>query len=427
MRGLDGSNLTAVIETLQQKLNEASHRSLLSALLSQNKDFVWFGGPTSRWTIVPLGLEDATWSEFSAKKISPSYSSGSSAIPFSSGYIGVIPYEEFSPFDDGPAPLLMQARGALLCNNETGACSITARSRSEIQDIKKLAGELLNRKNDDSADQKEQITLTPKSSDDQYELMVQKALSDIGSGRYYQINLLRYFLCGGITRKGAADLLLSRGGPYACWVSQGDTEVISFSPEHFVEIVGSSSKRLVSTSPIKGTSPRYQDPTLDQKSANDLMTSKKNLAELHMIIDLMRNDLNRICIPGTVEVKDANRLVSFVNVHHLVGSVIGQLREGLTVKDLLTALCPGGSITGAPKIEVMLAIREYEQRPRGYFMGHAFMLDDTGTFNSSILIRTLQKQSGKDYEFSAGSGIVIHSDPKSERLEIDAKCKVLKR
>jgi para-aminobenzoate synthetase component 1 len=157
------------------------------------------------------------------------------------------------------------------------------------------------------------------------------------------------------------------------------------------------------------------------------MTSKKNLAELHMIIDLMRNDLNRICIPGTVEVKDANRLVSFVNVHHLVGSVIGQLREGLTVKDLLTALCPGGSITGAPKIEVMLAIREYEQRPRGYFMGHAFMLDDTGTFNSSILIRTLQKQSGKDYEFSAGSGIVIHSDPKSERLEIDAKCKVLKR
>jgi para-aminobenzoate synthetase component 1 len=146
-----------------------------------------------------------------------------------------------------------------------------------------------------------------------------------------------------------------------------------------------------------------------------------------MIIDLMRNDLNRICVPGTVKVKDANRLVSFINVHHLVGAVTGQLRDGLKIQDFLTALCPGGSITGAPKIEVIRAIREFEGRPRGFFMGHAFMLDESGTFNSSILIRTLQKVAGKDYEFSAGSGIVIHSDPKSERFEIDAKCNVLKR
>ncbi len=208
--------------------------------------------------------------------------------------------------------------------------------------------------------------------------MVTEALKDIRAGRYYQINLLRYFRCRGTSKASIADLIATRGGPYACWIMQGESEIISFSPEHFVEVSGATSSRAISTSPIKGTSPRFNDQAMDEKSAQDLLTSKKNLAELHMIIDLMRNDLNRICQSGSVQVRDSNKLVSFVNVHHLVGSVTGRLRETLSIADFLTALCPGGSITGAPKIEVMNAIRQYEGRTRGFFMGHAFMLDDNG-------------------------------------------------
>ena len=418
--------LPAAIETLRRKLSPTDKGALISALLNRGKDFVWFGGPTSQWTIIPLGIEPAEWSSFIIKKISEG-TPGPSPVPFISGYVGVFPYEQFSPFSDGPKPILMRAKGALLCNNRTGDCMVTAASPIEYQQILKLAEDLLDYPAQNAQIQYEALDLVPDCSDESYEDMVTEALKDIQAGRYYQINLLRYFRCSGATKASIADLIASRGGPFACWIMQGDSEVISFSPEHFVEISGATGSRTISTSPIKGTSPRFKDQSLDEKSAQELLSSKKNLAELHMIIDLMRNDLNRICQPGSVKVRDANKLVSFINVHHLVGSVTGRLRDNLSTFDFLTALCPGGSITGAPKIEVMNAIRQYEGRPRGFFMGHAFMLDENGTFNSSILIRTLQKTAGKDYEFSAGSGIVIHSDPKSERLEIDAKCNVLKR
>jgi len=156
-----------------------------------------------------------------------------------------------------------------------------------------------------------------------------------------------------------------------------------------------------------------------------LQCSTKDRAELHMIIDLMRHDLYGASVPGTVRVLHAGRLLSLASVHHLEAEVCATLRPGITIGALLAAVCPGGSITGAPKQEVMLAIRAYEDRPRGYFMGHAFYAADGGGFDSSILIRTLVQQGAGSFEYAAGGGLVIGSDPVGERREIAAKSRVV--
>jgi anthranilate/para-aminobenzoate synthase component I len=145
-----------------------------------------------------------------------------------------------------------------------------------------------------------------------------------------------------------------------------------------------------------------------------------------MIIDLMRNDLYRMARPGGVHVVDPGTVHSFANVHHLIGVVEASLRSDLSWGDIARALCPGGSITGAPKREVMLAIREYEQRERGYLMGHLIYVDaQTGRADASILIRTAVRLADGMWEFAAGSGLVIHSQPEEEAAEVQAKARVI--
>ena len=146
-----------------------------------------------------------------------------------------------------------------------------------------------------------------------------------------------------------------------------------------------------------------------------------------MIVDLMRNDLHRVCQPHSVEVTDPGSLHSFRHVHHLIADIGGYLRRDLSLGDILRALCPGGSITGAPKIEVMKAIDSYEPSTSGYFMGNICYFDPvTNYFDSSILIRTVVKLGANPYRFAAGSGLTINSSFSQEWAEIAAKSKVVK-
>ena len=200
----------------------------------------------------------------------------------------------------------------------------------------------------------------------------------------------------------------------------------SFSPERFVRAWPAADGVHAETAPVKGTAARGRDAAADQALGAALLASPKDRAELHMIVDLMRNDLGRVSLPGSVAVPVATQLDSHVNVHHLSARVTSRLRPQLTLVELLAAICPGGSITGAPKREVMGAIRSYEARARRYFMGNLFYLDDRGRFDSSILIRTLVAEApGEPWEMATGSGIVIGSDPERERAEIAAKCGVV--
>jgi para-aminobenzoate synthetase component 1 len=197
--------------------------------------------------------------------------------------------------------------------------------------------------------------------------------------------------------------------------------VLSASPERFLQLSGEGE---VETRPIKGTRPRHADATADADAAAELVTSDKDRAENVMIVDLLRNDLGRVCRPGSVQVPQLLGLESYRQVHHLTSVVRGRLRPGLAAADLLRACWPGGSITGAPKIRACQRLGELEPVARGPYCGSLFWLDGAGGFDSSILIRSLFVQ-GRRLRAHAGCGIVADSDPQAEAEELNWKLQPL--
>jgi para-aminobenzoate synthetase component 1 len=186
-------------------------------------------------------------------------------------------------------------------------------------------------------------------SDAEYLAAAGSVIEDIENGRYYQLNLLRYWQAStGVKREDWWPYLEYWAGPYGAYLDFDDLGLVSFSPERFFSTLDMGDGRWrIQTYPIKGTRPRYDDPSRDAEAAADLASHPKDRAELNMIVDLMRNDLNRICRPSSVVVSEAGQVKSFRNVHHLVATIEGQLRQHLSIGEILKALCPGGSITGA--------------------------------------------------------------------------------
>ena len=193
--------------------------------------------------------------------------------------------------------------------------------------------------------------------------------------------------------------------------------VLSTSPERFLEVMPDGA---VQTRPIKGTRPRHPDPRIDDDLAAELVCSAKDRAENVMIVDLLRNDLGRVCVPGSVQVPDLVRLESYARVHHLTSVVTGQLKAGTTWVDLLEASWPGGSITGAPKLRACQRLQELEPLGRGPYCGSILHIDWDGRFDSNILIRTLLRKDAH-LRLHAGCGIVADSDPAAEADELDWK------
>jgi para-aminobenzoate synthetase component 1 len=204
--------------------------------------------------------------------------------------------------------------------------------------------------------------------------------------------------------------------PFAAWLDCGDFQIASSSPEQFLRISGSH----IITRPIKGTRPRDTDPTRDAQLAYELQTSAKELSELVMITDLLRNDLGKICDFGTVQVPDLAKLEKFAQVQHLVSSVEGRLRKDVTHFAALDSCFPGGSITGAPKFRAMEIIDELEPVSRGPYCGCHGYLGFNRESQLSITIRTAMCAQEKIY-FNVGAGIVADSDPESEYEETLAK------
>ncbi|HYQ25569.1 MAG TPA: bifunctional anthranilate synthase component I family protein/class IV aminotransferase, partial [Polyangiaceae bacterium] len=189
----------------------------------------------------------------------------------------------------------------------------------------------------------------------------------------------------------------------------GDHQIVSTSPERFLKLGNGS----VETRPIKGTRPRGKTPAEDDALRAELLESAKEDAELSMIVDLLRNDLGKVCRPGSVRVLEHKRLEAYQNVYHLVSTVKGELDPGLDAVDLLRATFPGGSITGCPKIRAMEIIDELEPVRRHIYTGSIGYLGFDGTMDLSIAIRTATFTGGK-VVFSVGGGIVFDSDPASE-------------
>jgi para-aminobenzoate synthetase component 1 len=180
----------------------------------------------------------------------------------------------------------------------------------------------------------------------------------------------------------------------------------------------------VESRPIKGTRPRHRDAEADADAAADLVCDPKDRAENVMIVDLLRNDLGRVCLPGSIQVPQLVGLESYAQVHHLTSVVTGQLAPGHGVTDLLRACWPGGSISGAPKLRAIRRLAALEPVPRGPYCGSLFHLDAEGGFDSSILIRSVIVK-GRRLRIQAGGGIVADSDPSGEAAEMGWKIKPL--
>jgi len=201
--------------------------------------------------------------------------------------------------------------------------------------------------------------------------------------------------------------------PFAAYLDFPGAVVLSASPERFLRSDPSGS---VETRPVKGTRPRGIGPEHDAALGAALTESAKDRAENLMIVDLMRNDLSRVCMPGSVRVVELCALEHYATVHHLVSTVVGRLSPGVSALDLMRAAFPGGSITGAPKVRAMEIIAELEPSERGIYCGAIGYVSVTGALDTSIAIRTALSHAGRIY-FGAGGGIVADSEPELEYRE----------
>ncbi|MEZ4412861.1 MAG: aminodeoxychorismate synthase component I [Gemmatimonadales bacterium] len=218
-------------------------------------------------------------------------------------------------------------------------------------------------------------------------------------------------------------LVAANPAPFSAYFQGDGFAVASASPERFLSV---DTAGHVETRPIKGTRPRGATPAEDRRLADELLTSAKDRAENVMIVDLLRNDLSKVCRPGSVEVPALCALESHPTVHHLESIVTGRLEPERTAADLLRAAFPGGSITGAPKVRAMEILTELEPVARGVYCGTIGWLGLTGAMDSSIAIRTVTLQDGCAY-FHAGGGIVADSDPAMEFQETLDKAAGIRR
>jgi para-aminobenzoate synthetase component 1 len=243
---------------------------------------------------------------------------------------------------------------------------------------------------------------------------VRVALEYIAAGDVFQVNLSQRFEARG--RPVPLDLYLRlkdrSPAPFGAFLAWDDLAVVSASPEWFYQTSG---ERIV-TRPIKGTRPRGVDPADDARLAAELRASAKDRAELTMIVDLERNDLGRVCQYGTVRVTSPMEVETFAQVHHLVATVEGGLRLERGPIDVVRALFPGGSITGAPKIRAMQIIDELEPTRRSLYTGAIGYFSQGGTSAFNIAIRTLLVE-GDRVSYQVGGGIVADSEPEAEYAE----------
>lgn len=268
------------------------------------------------------------------------------------------------------------------------------------------------------------IRLTPFESDKEHSKRIQKVILDIQRGRYYQLNLLRYFKLGKEfnSKQGLFSLInkaFQVNAAHTGILMAKDLSIISCSPERFVRIRKVGRDYKIETFPIKGT-------VGIQKSDDSLLIPKIE-AELAIITDLMRNDLFAISKEHSVRVVKARAVMKTHYIKHLYSSISASLNREISLDEIFRRILPAGSITGAPKVEVIKAIDDLESHLRGHMMGTFFYYNQSKEIlDSSVMIRTFTQQSkGEPFLYAAGGGITIKSRPSEEIQEIREKCKVL--
>jgi anthranilate synthase component 1 len=263
-----------------------------------------------------------------------------------------------------------------------------------------------------------------EDAEEDYLQQLDKLHRYIVDGDVFQVNLSRRWQTRLSSQVNHASLYhqltRSNPGPFNALMTLGERAVISSSPERLIQLKNG----WLETRPIAGTRPRSEDLFADSDLSTELMAHPKERAEHIMLIDLERNDLGRVCEPGSIEVNELMVLESYRHVHHIVSNVRGRPRAEMTPGQLIAAVFPGGTITGCPKVRCMQILAELEQCGRGAYTGSLGYLNHDGSMDLNILIRTISR-SGDQLQFRAGGGIVVDSNPHNELNETRAKAKGL--
>jgi len=359
---------------------------------------------------------------------------GGRRMPFDGGWFVLLGYELANEVEPGlrlrtdprqPVAVALRIPVALIRDRSSASAWIVAEPGHEasialiLADIERLAaatapaaprGRLV-----------ETLEATPAA---RFLATVERAQERIAAGDIYQANLSREW--AGRLRAGVrpvdvyAALRRTNPAPFAGIASVPGMTVISSSPERLLRTDG----RRIETRPIAGTRPRAAGAGADEEVRRALRAHPKERAEHVMLIDLERNDLGRVCKPGTVEVDEFMAIESYAHVHHLVSNVRGELRADATPGTIVRAVFPGGSITGCPKVRCMQIISELERRPRGVYTGAMGYIGCDGSADLNILIRSIVV-TGRDVSVATGSGIVADSNPQHELDETRAKARGL--
>jgi anthranilate/para-aminobenzoate synthase component I len=259
--------------------------------------------------------------------------------------------------------------------------------------------------------------LTSNMTHTQYLQCVEGTKAQIYAGNFYQANITRKFYgaCENILDAASlfAQLNAISPAPYSACIKLGAQSIISSSPECLLKI---DENQQIYSHPIKGSIKREGDEVADKKAQKALQSSAKDQAENLMIVDLMRHDFSQICEAGSVKVAALSQLKSYSHIHHLVSSIEGKLKAGLTHSDILKAIFPAGSMTGAPKRAAMNWCAQQEKQARGVYSGAIGWLGAQNSAEFSVVIRTLMAHQNQ-FEFQVGGGIVADSEPQAEWLE----------
>lgn len=269
-------------------------------------------------------------------------------------------------------------------------------------------------------------SFTSPMSDAEYLYNARQIIASIHAGDLYQANLTRKYQ-GSLTSQPNhfslfRELCHNSPAAYSAYIRLGERHILSSSPEQFLSITPGG---YITSRPIKGTAPRSASVSEDNKAAQELSTSPKDRAENLMITDLMRNDLARSCVPGSIKVDDLFEITSHAHIHHMSSTVSGQIEANISSLEAIAACFPPGSMTGAPKIHAMKLCSQLEQLERGLYSGAIGWLDASdGSCELSVVIRTLF-MNGTAFEFQVGGGIVADSTPEGELQEIIVKSKAI--
>ncbi|MGV3595292.1 MAG: aminodeoxychorismate synthase component I [Sediminibacterium sp.] len=272
------------------------------------------------------------------------------------------------------------------------------------------------------------VSVQPKMTRQKYIATIEQLKLHIQRGDCYEINFCQEFYATDTVIEPLSlyqQLTKVSPNPFACYYRLEDKYLLCASPERFLQKKGD---RLLSQ-PIKGTIPRNQfDPEADQQLIEQLQNSEKDKSENVMVVDLVRNDLSKVCQQGSVQVTELFGIYSFPQVHQMISTVEGALDPAYQFTDIIKACFPMGSMTGAPKKRVMELIEQYEQSKRGLYSGAVGYISPTGDFDFNVVIRSILYNSTNQYlGYQVGGGITFYSDPEKEYEECLVKAAAIRR